>query len=73
MRLISKIGLTLTSLMMSGVAMASQPKDGEIGFQEAVTPVMEELVSFHNGFVFPVIVIITIFVMALMLFIMVLY
>ena len=71
MRLISKVALTLTSLMMSGAAMASQPKDGEIGFQEAVTPVMEELVRFHNGFVFPVIVFITIFVMALMIFIMV--
>ena len=71
MRLISKVGLTLTSLMMSGAAMASQPKDGEIGFQESVTPVMDELVSFHNGFVFPVIVVITIFVMALMIYIMV--
>ena len=71
MRLISKVGLTLTSLMMSGIAMASEPKDGEIGFQEAVTPVMEELVRFHHSFVFPVIVAITIFVMALMIYIMV--
>ncbi|MEP6342342.1 MAG: cytochrome c oxidase subunit II [Maricaulaceae bacterium] len=71
MRLISKVALTLTSLMMSGIAMASQPKDGKIGFQEAVTPVMEELIRFHHSFVFPVIVAITIFVMALMIYIMV--
>lgn len=60
----------LAAFSASAAALAGQPKDGAIGFQEAVTPVMEELVSFHNGFVFPIIVVITVFVIALMGFIM---
>jgi len=70
MRLISKLSLTLSALTLSGFAYASQPKDGAIGFQEAATPVMEKLVAFHNGPVMIVITAITVFVMALMIFIM---
>lgn len=61
--------------MASGFAMAQDgyngPKDGAIGFQESATPVMDTLIGFHDGFVFPIIVAITIFVLALMVFIMV--
>ncbi len=76
MRLISKLGLYvsalgLSSLGLSGLALAAQPKDGSIGFQEAATPVMERLVAFHNGPVMWIITAITIFVLALMIFIMV--
>lgn len=52
-----------------GAAMAL-PEDGGITFQEAVTPVMEKVTSFHN-FVFIIITIITLVVMGLMLYIMV--
>lgn len=55
----------------AGTALAQVPVDGAIGFQEAATPVMEKVVSLHNGLVFPVIVAITIFVMVLMIYIMV--
>lgn len=58
-------------LASAGTAFASQPVDGGIGFQEAVTPVMERLVSFHNNMVFPIIVAITLFVMVLMIYIMI--
>jgi cytochrome c oxidase subunit 2 len=71
MRLISTLSLTLSTLALSALAYGSEPKDGAIGFQEAATPVMQELVGFHNNMVFPIIVGITIFVMALMLYIMV--
>lgn len=75
MRLMSKTGLTLAAMIMSGLAAADDayngPKDGAIGFQEAATPVMEELVAFHNGPVMIIISAITIFVMALMVYIMV--
>ncbi len=55
----------------ASAAFAAQPVDGGIGFQEAVTPVMERLVWFHNYRVFPIIVVITLFVMALMIYIMI--
>jgi len=74
MRLISKTGLTLAAMATSAFAMAQDsyngPKDGAIGFQEPASPVMHELIKFHDGFVFPVIVVITIFVMVLMAYIM---
>lgn len=46
------------------------PVDGAIGFQDPATPVMESLVSFHNGLIMPIITAITIFVVGLMAFIM---
>ena len=46
------------------------PRDGAIGFQEAVTPVMEKLVGFHNNMIMPIIVFITLFVVVLMGYIM---
>lgn len=71
--------MRLTRLFLTGsaiaafasTAFAAIPVDGDIGFQEAVTPVMERLVWFHNVMVFPIIAAITIFVTALLLFIMV--
>jgi len=56
--------------MASTAAFAAQPRDGAIGFQEPATPVMEKLVSFHNGMIFPIIVAITLFVVVLMAYIM---
>jgi len=46
------------------------PKDKAIGFQEGVTPVMENLVSFHNVYLMPIITGITLFVLVLMGYIM---
>jgi len=73
MHLISKIGLTLAAMTQTGLAMAEEyngPVDGAIGFQAPATPVMEEIIKFHDGFIFPVITAITIFVMVLMAYIM---
>ena len=58
------------ALLASASAFAAQPVDGNIGFQEAVTPVMEKLVSFHNYYLMPIITGITVFVVVLMLYIM---
>ncbi len=58
-------GLAAT-LFMPNLAFASQPKDGSIGFQEAVTPVMEQLAAFHNGPIMVIITVITLFVLILM-------
>ena len=70
MRLTRLIMAAAALLLSAGTAFAAQPVDGGIGFQEAVTPVMERLVWFHNYMVFPIIVVITLFVMVLMIFIM---
>jgi len=56
-------------LMSAGAAFAAQPVDGGLGLQEPATPVMEEIVKFHDGFLMPVITIISLFVLALMIFI----
>ena len=64
---------TASSVMLLATAtsaMASVPVDGDITFQPSVTPVMDKLTAFHNHWVFPVITVITLFVMALMIYIM---
>lgn len=58
------------TLMASASAFASGPKNGGIGFQESVTPVMDKLVHFHNVWLMPIIIVITLFVVILMGYIM---
>jgi len=70
MRLTRLLSSALALFATAGTALAAQPVDGKITFQEGVTPVMERIDSFHT-FVFIIITIITLFVMALMLFIMI--
>lgn len=62
-------GAALSALM--GTAYAQMPVDGEIGFQPSVTPVMDKLVWFHNVMLMPIITVITLVVLALMIYIMV--
>lgn len=64
------LGLTTAAMLASTAAYAAQPRDGAFGFQEPATPVMEKLVAFHDGMVFPIIVAITLFVVVLMGYIM---
>lgn len=59
----------ISAFAMVGGAFAQVPEDGAIGFQEAVTPVMEDLVWFHNWLVFPIITVITLVVLGLMIYI----
>lgn len=63
--------LSIAAMLASTPAFAQNgPKDGAIGFQEGVTPVMEKLVSFHNNMIMPIIIAITLFVVVLMGYIM---
>lgn len=71
MRLKKSILLGLPALFLTPVISMAMPKDGGIGLQEPVTPVMEEIVGFHNVIIMPIITGITLFVMVLMLFIMI--
>ena len=69
MRLMTKLTLAASALIASAVtaplAAANKPVDGNIGFQEPATIVMQELVKFHNQ-VFILISAIVVFVTVLM-------
>ena len=58
------------ALVSGGMAFAAQPAPWEITLQEAVTPVMENIVWFHN-FLFVLITLITLFVLALLVLVVV--
>jgi cytochrome c oxidase subunit II len=51
-------------------AAAGQPTTGQLGLQDSVTPVMDYIRWFHNSWVNPIIIAITIFVMVLMGYVM---
>ena len=52
-------------------AAAGQPVAGQLGLQDSVTPLMDDIRWFHNAWVNPIIIAITLFVMALMAYVMV--
>jgi cytochrome c oxidase subunit II len=61
------LGLTVAGMALAagGAALAAQPKPWEITLQEAATPVMENIISFHN-LLLVIITLITLFVLALL-------
>jgi len=72
-----QIGRRLLGLMVAGMALAAggaafgdQPKPWEITLQDAATPVMENIISFHTLLVW-IITIITLFVLALLVIVVV--
>src|SRR5689334_7808059 len=73
-RLIALAVLVVSGLAGQGIALAAsgQPVPWQIGLQEAVTPVMTDIVSFHH-FLLIVITVITLFVLALLIVIVVKY
>lgn len=66
-------GVCLAGLLVSTAmahAAAGQPVTGELGLQDGATPIMEEIRWFHNSWVNPIIVTISLFVMALLAYVM---
>lgn len=59
-----------SALISGGAAIASQPKPWEMTLQEAASPVMENIVWFHN-FLLVLITVITLFVLALLVMVVV--
>lgn len=57
----------------TGDPVTGQPTDGAIGFQPSVTTIMDSTAAFHNGLLMPIITVITIFVTALLIWVMVRY
>ena len=60
------LGLTVAGMTLAagGTALAAQPQPWEITLQPAATPVMENIISFHN-LLLVLITLITLFVLAL--------
>ena len=59
----------LLSGMAAGGASAGQPEPWGLGFQEAVTPTMENIAWFHDIILLPLITVITLFVLGLMAYV----
>jgi cytochrome c oxidase subunit 2 len=66
------LGLTVAGMALAagGAAFGQQPKPWEMTLQEAATPVMENIISFHN-LLLVIITIITLFVLALLVIVVV--
>ena len=48
---------------ISSNALANQPKDWQLGFQEAASSSMREIVNFHDKLLLPIIIAISVFVL----------
>ncbi len=66
------LGLTVAGMTLAagGAAFGAQPKPWEMTLQEAATPVMEDIISFHN-LLLVLITLITLFVLALLVIVVV--
>ena len=58
------------ALALPGAAFAAQPKPWQLNFQEAATPLMEDITSFHDLLLW-IIILISLFVLALLAYVMV--
>lgn len=72
MRFLAAIALTWITATTAAMANTGIPTDGAFGFQHAVTPIMERIVEFHDLLLW-IIVPITLFVTALLAYVMVRY
>jgi len=61
-----KILFTLFTLICSVEALANEPKNWQLGFQEAASQSMRDIVNFHDKLLLPIIVAISVFVLFLM-------
>ena len=68
----SVLALIGLSLISADAALASQPREWQMGFQEAVTPIMHEINSFHNMLLW-IIGLVSLFVLSLLVIIVVRY
>ena len=61
-----KILLIFSTLLIGQEVFANQPKDWQLGFQEAASETMRDIVNFHDKLLLPIIVAISVFVLFLM-------
>jgi len=58
----------LFTTLYSASSLADQPKQWQLGFQDAASQSMRDIVSFHNNLLLPVIIAISVFVLFLMIY-----
>ena len=63
-----KILFIISSFFISLEALANQPKEWQLGFQNPASDGMRDIVNFHNNLLLPIIIAITVFVLFLMLY-----
>ncbi|MEM7569730.1 MAG: cytochrome c oxidase subunit II [Pseudomonadota bacterium] len=59
----------VASIAMIGGVQAAQPTDKALGFQTAATPIMEQISAFHSDILLPIIIAISLFVLALLIWV----
>ena len=60
--------LIILPTIMSSTAFANQPKEWQLGFQDAASESMRDIINFHNGILLPIIIAISVFVLFLMIY-----
>ena len=63
-----KFLFTLFTTIYATGLLADQPKQWQLGFQDAASQSMRDIVSFHNNLLLPIIIAITVFVLFLMIY-----
>ena len=63
-----KFLLIILSFFLTQESFANQPYDWQLGFQNAASESMREIVAFHNNLLLPIIIAISVFVLFLMLY-----
>jgi cytochrome c oxidase subunit 2 len=63
-----KILIIISSIFISQVAFANQPKEWQLGFQNPASGGMRGIVNFHNNLLLPIIIAISVFVLFLMIY-----
>ena len=69
--MIGSMALAAAAFAAGGEAFAAQPENWGLGLQPAASPVMEDIRWFHDVLMMPIITAITLFVLALMVYVMV--
>ena len=63
-----KFIFTALTTIFATSAFANQPKEWQLGFQDAGSQSMRDIVNFHNGILLPIIIAISVFVLFLMIY-----
>ena len=63
-----KILIIFSSLFITQKAFSNQPADWQLGFQEAASSSMRDIVNFHDKLLLPIIIAISVFVLFLMVY-----
>jgi len=59
---------TFLLIIFASSATASQPKEWQLGFQDAASESMRDIVNFHNNLLLPIIIAISVFVLFLLIY-----